>query len=382
MLGKLFINVFFEKKKFLVLFMLVLFSVVVFLSFQIMMISNQYEQVAMPDIEVTGRIDDDGVFRYKMYNDISGFSDEVKSLTEGKAKVYGTICRNILTQNDLFNKISYVILGVDEQFLSEELSQYIKEGRLPQKGKKEAVIGSLAARYYKVKVGDRLNIHVSLKKQIEDEDKSSCIVSGILSDNVDYFKGAIFISKETYSSDITSQEENLSFLYVKDGNEYDEVFKACDSMTKKQKIGTIRSNFTQKSSLMKAIVTNTAMILAICLLIVFLILSLLMKGIKKKIGLLKALGISDQKIIHSFAGGLGISSGAAVMAGMAGSFLLKNLLNSSISNYLGYKVEQYKLNAYVFLCILALETVILATVFVSIYLLSRRVSPRDAMLKN
>lgn len=382
MLKKVFVNVIFEKKKFLIFFILISTLVTVFLGVQTMVITNQYEQVASPDMEISGTLDDDGLFRYKMYNDINGLAEQLRSNVDKNSDIYGITCRNLLTVNDTFNKVSYSVYGVDDSFLDGILSKFIIDGKLPQKGKKEVLIGSLAARYFNVKVGDAIQSYVTLDKEPTENDMGKYIVSGILSDNVDYFKGGIFISKDTYENTNDKVDENLVLVYVNSETAYNKIDDSLNNVADNYKIGSVSSFYQQKTSLQNTLFMNLLSILAVSLIVVFLMFSYLMKGITKKIGLLKSLGMSDFYIVKAFVGGLGIVTVATTGLGLVCSYFIKIAMNQNISKFLGYSVEQYKFNGYVYLSTIVLNLIMYAAVFITISILSRMVSPRDAMLKN
>ncbi|WP_163192190.1 ABC transporter permease [Clostridium thermarum] len=379
---KIFTRVFFGRKKFLILFFMVFSLAVLFINIQIMLTTNQSEQVATPDLTVSGRIDDDGIFRYKMYNDLPGFNEDLKEqVGEEEAAVYGLVCRNLMIKNNAFNRIAYSIFGVQDSFFSTVLSKYIDKGRLPEQGKKEIVLGSLAAKFYELSVGDKFNFPISLNKEIEMDNKTEYVVSGILSDNVEYFKGGVFISKETFESEYNKVDENMSLIYVSDRTSYDKVEKALQEISSQYGVGSIESFYSSNRSLKQSLILNITTMIAISLTFVLILLAFLLKGISKKIGLLKSLGILDTYIIKIFSIGIGIVSVLSTIIGLTGTYLLMGVLNRSVSDFLGYNVEKYKINNYVYMSSASLCILIFMAVFITIAVVSRRISPRDAMLK-
>lgn len=382
MQAKIFTKVFFQKKKFLIAFFSVFSMAIFFLNVQIVVTTSQVQQSAVPDIVIKGKIDDDGTFRYKMYNDIKDFSSNLSKYTVNDATVYGLICRNIMTKNNLFNSIAYSVFGVNDSFFTNELNSLVGTGKIPEKNKNEVLLGSLAARFYKIKVGDKIKIPITLNKDIDENNKTTYVVSGILNDNVEFFKGGIIISKETFEKQNKEVSENMSLIYVKNNNGYTKAYEAVSNIRKNYQIGSTESNYNNNNSVKNSLILNIVIVSIISIIIVLLLLAFLLKGISKKIGLLKSLGISDSYIIRVFVLGLSIVSVISMLGGFIGTYLMKNALNKNVSEFLEYHVEQYKINSYVYLSSIALCILIVAIVFLTITILSRRISPRDAMLKN
>ncbi|HEY9059124.1 MAG TPA: FtsX-like permease family protein [Pseudobacteroides sp.] len=388
MFRKIFINVLFENKKILIAFSSILVILFVYIGVQVMFATSQLTQLAMPDIEITGKLDSDGLLRYKLYNDQSGLSSKLKELYNKDYNIYPVVSRNILSNQSttMSFKVNYWIYGVENNFFDDQLKGYIKDGRMPKPGEKETLIGNYAAHYYKVKVGDKIKIPVTLKKDYEKSDISTYTVSGILDDNIDYFKGAIFISRDTYES-INSNKtvENLVLIYSKksiDSKEYEKIYNSFIGLKADYNIGQINANFYQKDTSKRNVIINIIFVLFMSVIIVFLLLSYLMKGITKKIGLLKALGISDSYIIKTFLGGLSVTVVFATLLSIISGYIVKTYINKKISEFLEFSVSYYSINKYVILFTLAMSLLMFIVIFVIIKLKSSRISPRDAMLKS
>ena len=387
MYKKIFINIFFEKKRILVAFVSIFTLLLLYSGVQLIFLTQQSAQVAIPDFQINGRVGDDGVFYYHMYNDMDGLSDDVKKLVGNDMRIYGVTVRNLLTMEDAktFQKIYYMVYGVEDAFFSNEFENCLKSGKLPKPGEKEAVIGSYAARYFKVNVGDKLDVGVTLNKEIKDSDSMQYVVSGILNDNIEYFKGGIFISKETFEkNNNTEVKENLLLSYFKDSNSiktYDRINKDLMDLNQKYKFGSISVNYEQKYNIKKNIIITIVSVLCISSVILFLLISYLLKGITKKIGLLKALGISDGYITKTFVGGLALIILISTVFAVIGVNVAKILLNQSVSSFLGYQVEQFFVSQYIYLLLLSLGLALFIMVYLMIKLTSSRISPRDAMLK-
>jgi len=372
---KIFINIFFEKKRILVAFVSIFTLLLLYSGVQLIFLTQQSAQVAIPDFQINGRVGDDGVFYYHMYNDMDGLSDDVKKLVGNDMRIYGVTVRNLLTMEDAktFQKIYYMVYGVEDAFFSNEFENCLKSGKLPKPGEKEAVIGSYAARYFKVNVGDKLDVGVTLNKEIKDSDSMQYVVSGILNDNIEYFKGGIFISKETFEkNNNTEVKENLLLSYFKDSNSiktYDRINKDLMDLNQKYKFGSISVNYEQKYNIKKNIIITIVSVLCISSVILFLLISYLLKG------------ITDGYITKTFVGGLALIILISTVFAVIGVNVAKILLNQSVSSFLGYQVEQFFVSQYIYLLLLSLGLALFIMVYLMIKLTSSRISPRDAMLK-
>lgn len=106
-----------------------------------------------------------------------------------------------------------------------------------------------------------------------------------------------------------------------------------------------------------------------------------MRGINKKIGLLKALGLPEKNIIKIFCGGLlfitiisiGVSFGCEIGVVM--------YMNSKASTFYGFPVSEYFMNRYSVLSVVGLNIINMLTASFTVIWLGKRVSPREAMLK-
>ena len=383
---KLFINVFFEKRKVLVGFIVIFTLLLLYFGIQLIFFGQQSAQVAIPDFQISGGLGDDGVYYYRMYNDMDGLSDDVKKLVGNDMRIYGVTARNLLTMEDAktFQKIYYLVYGVEDSFFNTEFGNCLKAGSLPRPGEKEALIGSYAARHFKIDVGDRIDIPITLYKEIIENDSRQYVVSGVLNDNVEYFKGGIFISKDTFEKDNnTAVQENFLISYFKDSKSkktYERIAGDLMNLHDQYKFGLIKVNYEEKYNAKNNLLIAIVSVLFTSLVILFLLISYLMKGITKKIGLLKALGISDRCITKTFVGGLGLSILLSTVIAVIGINIAKSLLNRIVSNFLGYQVEQFFVSPYMYLLLLALGFVLFIMVYAMIKFTSSRIAPRDAML--
>ena len=130
---KIFINIFFEKKNILLVYISVITLFTIFFFFFTIFFGNQLEQSIYPDMELYGAPDEDGVMRYKLYNDIGDVPDKLEKELESGVRFQNVILRNLLTVSDNFNIVEYRVCGMDNQDIK-LLEKNIKSGQIPKTG--------------------------------------------------------------------------------------------------------------------------------------------------------------------------------------------------------------------------------------------------------
>lgn len=341
----------------------------------------------LPDLDLYGRIDQDGKFRYKMYNPITGASEFVEDKLVGNNMIYESVCRNISTEeyDNLLFAIKYRIFGLEREYLDKVISDHLKEGRMPEHGKNEVIIGSYAQLYYDASVGDYLDIPITLKDDFEEEDFSAYKVVGILKDTIDYFKGDVLIDKNTFFEKQGEVEENFIMIYLDSRNAIESIEilqEERNHMYKEYGVDQINTFFSQKVGSNYSNIINTIVASLIGTAMIALLLLYVMKGLSKKIGTLKSLGIPTKKIIWSIGGGLATLVGMASVISFLLSYASKNYMNNNIEQRLGYKMELYTISSDVLLSVLLVDLMLLINVIIVITIICKFISPRNAMLKS
>lgn len=387
MFRKLLTNVFFEKKRILFAIIIITTILLTYVGIQVAYYSNRGSTLATPDFEVYGKGDIYGSRGYELFGDVSTLSEETKKVLGDDIKVYGMVVRNIETKskNGFFERINYWVYGVEDSFLEDVIKKQLKEGKMLSSGKDEVVIGAYAANYFKLKVGNKINIPITLGKDMDMKDKGKYIVTGIINENADFFKSGIFMSKNTFDTDKGKTNENAIVGYFKGYKaveKYKNNYNGLSKLFSKHNIGSINENFRNKLDVKRNIVINISFICLISIVILFLLVSYFMKGIKKKIGLLKALGISDRYILKVIVGGLGIILLLSLILSNIITFLVSLYMNKSISDFLGFSVEVISINWLVILVETTITLVQVITISIAIKLISAKISPRDSMIKS
>lgn len=381
---KLFTSIIFEKQRFLALFILLITITLTILSIQVINLSNTLTENRIPDIVVKGKMDEDGVLRYKYYNDMPGFTAELKQKLGSSIEVYGITARSMCTMQDPLtnSRIEYTIYGVEQDFINKELSPNIADGSIPDAGQNEVIMGTYAKQFYKLSPNDKINQPITLKKDWSKDDLNRYTLSGVLNENMNFFRGAIFLAKETYDKNFGPTEDNLVFIYVNNEEDYNKALSLVYEIRKNNSaIGPILMNYYSKQMAKRNTIVGCVFAGIVCLTLILLLIAYLMKGISKKIGILKALGISNRYIIKVFMGGLLITLLVSSALSTVLTYAATLFLNYNISKFLGYKVEEYMMTGLSITSNLIFIFVCFTAIFISIYKYNMKISPNEAMTK-
>lgn len=320
--------------------------------------------------------------RYRLFQGIGSVSDILEEKLKGDADVQPVTVRNLLTVSHDLDKIEYRVYGMHSDDIN-GLSKCLKEGKIPSDRKKEVLLGSYASRYYQAGVGDKLNIGITLEKENDNVQEGMYVVSGILSDNADYFKGAIILSKEDWCEQNGEIEDNAVFIYLENEQGYQAAVDAINGLDGRDagRI-SVANNYFGNSEARKSFSQSVGVICIVSMIVIVMLFFFLMRGMSKKIGLLKALGLPEKNIITIFCGGLFAITMFAVGLSLIYEYTFVLYMNYKANEFYGYPVREYSLNGYSVSSIVALNLINMLTAAVTIIWLNKKVSPRDAMLKS
>lgn len=381
---KLFVSILFSKKSILVLYIMVIIFLLTFLNFRLIESYNTMQQADMPDIVVKGKMDADGELKYKYYNDISDLADQLKSKLNGDIKIYSIVARSMMTERDPLtnNFIEYTIYGVSNEYLQNVLNKNIQNGSALENGGQQLLMGSYAKNYYDLKIGDKVNQPITLKKDWLQEDIGLYQLSGELSNQMSYFKGGIFLSREDFEEKYGKLNDNMIFIYVNDKNKYNEALDLLQNIKMNDdSIGTINMNYYEKHSIIKNTILNCVSIGILSIIIILLLVSYLMKGSSKKIGILKALGMPNKILVSVFNGGMMIVLFLSMFLAFFTTEVLAMIYNSYLSNFYGFRVKEFTFNFYCILADLILIFICFGALLMRVYRLTMKTSPKAAMQK-
>lgn len=369
--NRVFLKVFFEKSRYLILYSLSIVTFWYVLLFDVAdaMYSDYYEK-KMPDIEITGEPSGlDNTFL--QYHDLN--APLKTGLTEAGVegvKVYGLTVRNLYTFSDAYYQVAYRIYGADDEFLG-ELSQYLKRGRLPEAGKTEALIGSNAAKFFNVTAGDVLDLPITLEEQ-DGSASRRYIVSGIIKENAGFFSDGIYISKNTFENLEHAVDDNTLYVYTKTDKAYGKVLNLLERFeTGKDAggsggIGEISRYYENKTSLSRTVLTALLKSIPFSAAVLTVLFISLMKYVGRKIGLMKALGVSDRYLTRLLGKGLSVYN----LIGLSISFVSLGLMSLTMGIPLSAPVVLYSIFSF---------AITFAVTAVILFFLCKQISPRLAM---
>jgi len=348
-------------------------------------LDNYLMQSRIPDIIVKGKMDDDGELKYKYYNDIPNLAIQLKEKLNSDIKIYSVVSRSLMTDRDPLtnNSVEYTIYGVTDEFFENEIRSELNKGEIPKQNEFQAVMGSYARNFYKVNISDNIEQPITLSKDWQKSDIGLYNLSGILNDNLAFFKGGVFVSRETFANHYEIMDDNMIYVYTNNKSDFDEALSAIQDLKMEDpSIGTITMNFYMKQNTIRNAWISGISISLFTVIIIILLMAYLMKGTSKKIGILKALGVPNKFFIIVFSGGISItlliSTGIAILC----THILAILFNKSLSSFLGYRVNEYSLNKYCIFIDLAFVIFCFIISFANIYILTNKTSPKEAMKNN
>lgn len=359
---KVFIKVFFEKSKYMIMYSLSIITFWYVLFFQVASVGySTYYEKKIPDIEIYG---ENAENNYMLYNSLD--ASAAAKLKEEGVKVYGMTVRNLYTFSDAFYQVSYRIYGAEELFIN-ELEHYLKRGELPFEGKTEAVIGSNVAKFYQVKVGDVLDMPITLDEDTGHADQKYT-VSGILADDAHFFQDGIYISKATCEKAGGTAVDNTLYVYGGNQKSCERILGQLKEREEQLRVGGVTGHFINKGSLSETIRDALLKTIPLSAVVLSAIFMSLLKYTGRKIGLMKALGVSDRHLMRLLMKGFGVYN----LAGMLLSYL------SLIFVRVGFGVP---LPAPVILYSVYSFAVIFAVTIAILFILCKKISPRLAMYR-
>lgn len=385
---KLLLHVFFEKRKTMIAFISLCTVLTIYVVLQTVFVNqNMSKQVTLPDFVFTGSVynSSDGSYPYQAYNSIQDLDTAIHSKVS-EADCFGIVCRSLFNYYDDKTGIGFsgYVYGVPDNYFKNYLSKYLKEGSLPLNGKKQAVVGYYFAQKFHLSIGSQIPQEITLNEHSSEADNNQYTVSGILNENVSsYFEGSAIISKNTFEeNNEKSIKDNMVMGYFTTNKLINNKIKDINNVSKKYNIPEGNIYYTQKSGSIKQIYLNIGMYLVISLFLLFLMISYLLKGLTKKIGLLKAIGISTNYIIKVFIGGLFVLQVISSAIGLMLSTVVINILNRYASNFFEFKTQIYRISGNVFLFVACEVIIMIVSTFLFIYYKCTSISPKIAMIDN
>ncbi len=383
-------SIFFEKKKSIVIFLAVFAIMSALLVIGTSLISTDLlKQASLPDFIYTGTVyqTEDGSYPFTNYNSIDGFSEYIKDTFPDTVKGYGVICRSIYNYYDETTAVGFSgrVYGMPDELIKERFEEYLIEGRLPEKGKREAVVGYYYSKWYEVSIGDPILSTVTLNEHWDEEDKNAYTVVGILDESIcNNFIGSILISRETFEALESHNEDNmiLGYFVGDDKEANDKSFLQMNKVAQDFRApeGTMLAN--QKEYNVKSIKYKLMVFTVVGLVLMYLIISYFLKGTTTKIGLLKALGLSNRRIHAIFMNGYLIMLSFSVLIGYGLGLLAICKMNTYINDFYGFDAHTYQTESISYLLLLGEVFIFGLAIFINTYVKTILVQPKKAMLSS
>lgn len=312
---KMFITLFFDKARFIVLFLILVSASGYLILKQVDSTGTEPEMIELPDVEImgsqTGEYPDTDI----SYAGIDDFILKLEGMINADTKIYRVTAKELYSFANPFYQVSFRIYGVEKDFF-ERFKGRLAVGNLPHGEMKEVLVGGNAASYYELKVGDVISDKTDIDIGIGEE---TYVVSGILEEKDRYYGNGFYVSKEHFQNSGSASENNMVMIYASDNQRYKELDDSIDEIKSDYQLGSYTDNHNRKNRERNAKIRNMLMTFAVSFLILELVYMYISKGMEKKVGIIKALGIPDSRMLTISAVGFGvlIVFASAIMSGLA-----------------------------------------------------------------
>lgn len=381
----------FGGRKKLVIFCFISFLIYLLVAIQVVLSAESSGCVAVPDVVFSGKIDGNAI-SYEKYGNIKmGFADLIVGELEDKADVYELIERNIITvqKENSLESVTYSIFACSHSFFEDRLSALMSEGTIPLEGIRQAVIGGYLAKAFHIEVGDvitkksvnlanlgMVDIVLDLSgdfREIEYE------VVGILDDTEGYFDYAFLIGGETQGNISCNTvwvyflSDDVIDLYI------EKIVETDKSFFSENGIGTVLEPYHHKEQGLFSLILKNGYLFLLAAVFSYILIAYVLKGVTYKLGIMKAIGISDQYIYKCYFTGIFVIQIVSYILSFVVVHFLCVLLNRSISEAYGYDVNLYRVTFNMFFVVTMMLVITLAAFHLSLYYRINHIKPKAAM---
>lgn len=342
-------------------YMTLLYIIVTFMFFivGVLVINHNRDMAGFvgPDIEIYGTlVMDENPYAYCSPLNV----EQWEVLNHEQVDVYYMIIRNLveLTDNTTLARVGFYLLGCPVDFINNRLSEYIVEGRVPELGRHEVMMGENMARLYGLSVGSVFDhslvstsayqddgivgIAISVEEDAR-EDEAQWTVTGIISSHQKQLDCSLFLPVEEEKISDLSNKVNIYLNGKVTGKEYlqikDEILES---------MGEVRGYLYQyyyerikKQNEARFIIFSVAVSM---LVITYILMIYIFKSDARKIGILNALGLKNGTITKYYLSLFSI----ICLLGFVTSIILITLYNiyknSSLVVILGVSETAYALD--------------------------------------
>lgn len=381
----------FGGKKKLVIFTVLSILIYTIVAIQVVLTVKISDSAVVPDIVFSGLISGD-VISFEKYGDIkSGFTEKIINELNGQAEAYELIERNLITvqKENSLESVTYSLFACPHNFFEERVSSMMYEGNIPQEGKRQAVVGGYLAKAFDIQIGD-----VITKKTVElpnigdveivldlsgDFEEIDYEVVGVLDATDGYFDYAFLIGSETQPG----YQGNSIWTYFSDEKAADlyveNIVDAREPSFYEYGIGSVSETYRNKDSGLLSLILENGYIFMLVIVFSYIIIAYVLKGVTYKLGIMKAIGISNRYIYGCYFVGV---SAIQLVSYILSILTMKCLcigLNHTISVAYGFEVNIYHITFGMIFIMTLMLVVTLATFWVSLWYKINRIKPKMAM---
>lgn len=381
-------KILFQNKKIIVAAILICIILQSFVAFQMMLISRKLTKLkTIPDFLFNGCIysSQDGSYPFRAFYGTNQLVDKIEqSLKTDKGNVYRVVCRSLYNYYDEKTNIGFsgYVYGLPDAYIEQVFSDKIVMGRLPEKSKKEAVVGLYFANRFKLEIGDKIPQAITLHESWEDTDIDAYTISGILDDSIsDLFVGSAIISLDTFENLNTKVQENMLFGDFKDveRDEALDLFLGFNEFAQDTQVPEGKFFLNQnRFELIKILTTCVFVIFAITVVLIVLV-SYLVKGLSQKIGLMKAIGISEFKVLLMIMKIMTVLLVISTIISLGVVYLISLGINHYISGFYEFDVNVFSINIQTVVGVVSTAFVMMLFMYFSVSRSSRRIPPSLAI---
>lgn len=259
------------------------------------------------DVVICGQRDDNA-YGFKLYDSIENIVSAAQVMDKNNVNVVASIERNIISiQNgNSLSNITCMVKGYDEGFIDNQI--VFSKGRGPESDKKEIAIGSNMAKMLGVSVGDSIGeneveiagidgigLAFTLESDVENYEYENYKVVGIIDENLKDFSYSFLIAYDEAQSTIIPNTLELYFKNEDAINEYKNFIDLCEE--KQIAIPSVSERFETKKNIKSQMLMNMIFVTIFSIVVLYLLIAYLCKGIERKLGLLKSFGITNKTIV-------------------------------------------------------------------------------------
>ncbi len=301
-----------------------------------------------PDVIFYGKIE--GFANHAPIN--SNFKSETDTMLEGENESFLLNERTIIAFENAsqLSRVSYNRYFYQDEF-GKLFEDRLAEGRMPEKRKDEVVLGCDLAKATNVKLGDIVGTGWITEGKLagcgwalseEDPLKDrACKVVGILNPVNDYFDNSIFANTH---NDSTFEPNSLMVFFNSNKcvNIYRE--KAKNLPFAENGVDHAVENYYNKDyGPITALLTKCYYVL-FAVVFALLMLNYIFKGLSYKLGVMKAIGITDKYLFSAYFGGIAVQNITGYAIGVLALKITCSIVNGYKSSLFGYTVNSYRIN--------------------------------------